>query len=233
MTSTRLPGKVLADLGGEPTLAFMIRRLKLSRGIDDIVVATTTNAADDPVVELAQKMSVGVWRGSENDVLQRVLDAARNHDADVIVELTGDCPLVDPAIVSNVIEQYHAARVDYVSNILVRTYPIGMDTQVFATSVLADVARRTSDAADHEHVSLYIYRHPEIYSLLNVPAPQHETWPDLRLTLDTIEDLQVIRAVHAALRHHGVGFTLNQILQFLHQHREVVAINASVQKKHV
>jgi spore coat polysaccharide biosynthesis protein SpsF len=228
MTSTRLPGKVLADVGGEPSLAVMIGRLKLVPEIDEIVVATTRNETDDAIAVLASECGVGVWRGSEDDVLQRVLEAAQHHEADVIVELTGDCPLIDPAIVSRVIRHYDAAGVDYVSNILERTYPIGMDTQVFKTSVLADVARRTSDRQDHEHVSLYIYRHPEIYSLSNVTAPPAETHPALRLTLDTKEDLIVLRAVHEALCREGRGYPLARILAFLDANPDVRQANERV-----
>jgi spore coat polysaccharide biosynthesis protein SpsF len=171
---------------------------------------------------------VGVWRGSEDDVLQRVLDAAVHYDAGVIVELTGDCPLIDPAIVSHVIRQYRAMSVDYVSNVLERSYPIGMDTQVFATKVLTDVARRTSDANDHEHVSLFIYRHPEIYSLANVRAPSGVTRPDLRLTLDTPEDLDTLSAVHDALRSQGPDYSLADMLAFLDANPQVATGNAHV-----
>ena len=228
MTSTRLPGKVLADMGGEPALAVMIERLRLVPELDAIVVATTVNPTDDPVAALAEAHGVGVWRGSEEDVLQRVLDAATHHGVDAIVELTGDCPLMDPAIVSRVIRHYRAANVDYVSNILERSYPIGMDTQVFSTQVLADVARRTQDPADREHVSLHIYRHPEIYSLSNVRAPATETRPDLRLSLDTQEDLAVLRAVHESLRPEGTGYPLARMLAFLDANPQVAEINAQI-----
>ena len=228
MTSSRLPGKVLADLAGSPVLAIMVERLRLIPELDRIVIATTVNKEDDAVEALARDLGVGFWRGSEDDVLQRVLDAAVHHDADVIVELTGDCPLIDPAIVSGVIRRYRDAGVDYVSNVIERSYPIGMDTQVFATAVLADVARRTTDVADHEHVSLFIYRHPEIYSLSNVRAPSGETRPDLRLTLDTPEDLATLCAIHRALRPQGPGYSLADMLAFLDANPRVAAQNAHV-----
>lgn len=228
MTSSRLPGKVLTDLAGSPVLAVMVERLKLVPELDQIVIATTVNKDDDGVEALARDLGVGFWRGSEDDVLQRVLDAAVHHEADVIVELTGDCPLIDPAVVSRVIRHYRDAGVDYVSNVLERSYPIGMDTQVFATAVLTDVARRTTDAADHEHVSLFIYRHPEIYTLSNVKAPDSEMRQDLRLTLDTPEDLATLRAVHRALRPKGSGYSLADILAFLDANPQVAAQNAHI-----
>lgn len=227
--STRLPGKVLAEISNRPALEIMVERLRLVPELDGIVIATTTAAADDAIEQFARRLGVGSWRGSEDDVLARVLDAATAHEADVIVELTGDCPLIDPAIVSRVVRHYRHAGVDYASNVLTRTYPIGMDTQVFSRAILADVARRTDDATDREHVSLYIYRHPEIYSLANVPAPPEETRPDLRLTLDTAEDLAVIRAVHSALATtEGPGFPLSSILGFLDARPDIAGINAAV-----
>lgn len=233
MTSSRLPGKVLADLAGAPVLAVMIERLRRVPELDAIVIATTDNASDDPVEALARQLQVDVWRGSEDDVLQRVLDAAVQHGADTIVELTGDCPLIDPAIVSKVVRRYRASGADYVSNTLRRSYPIGMDTQVFSTPVLADAAGRTSDPADREHVSLYIYRHPELYALDNVRAPAAETRPDLRLTLDTAEDLRVLRAVHEALQGEGPGYPLARILAFLDAHTDIAAVNAHVEHRWV
>jgi spore coat polysaccharide biosynthesis protein SpsF len=233
MTSTRLPGKVLAPCEGKPMLELMVERLRHVPQLDGIVVATTTNATDDPVEALCRRLGIGWWRGSEDDVLQRVLDAARAHKADVIIELTGDCPLIDPAIVSRVIEAYRAAPVDYCSNVLTRSWPIGMDTQIFATDVLADVARRTDDVNDHEHVSLFIYRHPEIYSLRGIEAPAAEHRPELRLTLDTPEDLQVIRAIFAALRSEDPAFPLGRMLAWLEANPAVAAINAKVRHRHV
>ena len=233
MTSTRLPGKVLKEAVGKPMLELMIERLKRVPSLDGIVVATTVNAADDPVAALAEKLGVGLWRGSENDVLSRVLDAAIHHRIDVIVETTGDCPLIDPAAVEDCIRAYRAAKVDYVSNVLERSYPIGLDTQVFATSILADVARRTNDPADREHVSLYIYRHPETYSLRNVPAPAALARPDLALTLDTPEDYALIEAVFAALYPKNPAFTLADVLALLDRRPEIAQINAHVRRKKV
>ncbi len=231
MTSTRLPGKVLKEAVGKPMLELMIERLRRVPSLDGIVVATTTNATDDPVEALARRLGVGVWRGSEDDVLQRVLDAARHHQIDVIVETTGDCPLIDPALVEDCIRTHRSAKVDYVSNVLERGYPVGMDTQVFATSVLADVARRTDDTSDHEHVSLYIYRHPEIYSLCNVPAAGALRRPDLALTLDTPEDYDLIKSVFEALYPKNPAFALADVLELLDRHPEIAAMNSHVRRK--
>ena len=233
MTSSRLPGKVLMQAVGKPMLQHMIERLKRVPSLDGIVVATTINSADDAVAELAKRLDVGFHRGSEEDVLNRVLDAAYSHNVDIIVETTGDCPLIDPAVVEHCIQCYFGADVDYVSNVIKRTYPIGMDTQVFATDILADVAARTDDPDDHEHVSLYIYRHPELYRLLNFPGPPELARPDLALTLDTAEDFQLISNILEALYPSNPKFGLADILRLIDANPELCEVNAHVQRKHV
>lgn len=233
MTSSRLPGKVLKEIVGQPVLALMIERLKRVPSIDQIVIATTDLPTDDPVEALANDLNVGVFRGSEDDVLDRVLKAAQAYDADVIIETTGDCPLIDPVIVEDCIQAYKRAGVDYLSNVLKRTYPIGMDTQVFATDILADVAKRTDDPDDHEHVSLFIYRHPDLYSLENVAAPDHHTAPDLALTLDTAEDFELIKSIFEGLYPDNPTFDLDDILTLLAQRPELQTKNAHVKRKTV
>lgn len=233
MTSTRLPGKVMASLHGAPALERMVERLRRVRGADGIVLCTTVNAADDILADLAGRLEIGCHRGSEHDVLSRVLDAAHAFGVETIVETTGDCPLIDPSIVDEVIAAYRASPVDYCSNVLERCYPIGMDTQVFSTAVLADAARRTDDPEDREHVSLYIYRHPEIYSLRHVPAPAYRHRPTQRLTLDTPEDLELIRRIYDALHPRDSAFGLDDILALLDSIPEWVAINADVRHRWV
>lgn len=232
MTSSRLPGKVLMDVAGKPILQHMIERLSRVPTLDGVVVATTGNKEDAPVVALAKSLGVGHYCGSEDDVLKRVLDAARAYEVDVIVETTGDCPLIDPAIVEACIQGYLAADVDYLSNVLKRTYPRGMDTQVFSTDILADVALRTNDPEDHEHVSIYIYRHPENYSLKNMPGPPELTCPDLGLTLDTPEDLELIRRIFDALYPNKPDFDLADVFALLRENPSLVKLNAHVKRRH-
>ena len=233
MTSSRLPGKVLMRAVGKPMLQHMIERLKRVPSLDGIVVATTVNTADDAVAQLAERLGVGYHRGSEDDVLQRVLDAAYSYNVDIIVETTGDCPLIDPALVEHCIQGYLGADVDYVSNVIERTYPIGMDAQVFATEILADVAARTDDPNDHEHVSLYIYRHPEQYRLFNLSGPAELTRPDLALTLDTAEDYLLLSNILEALYPSNPKFDLADILRFIDANPELCQVNDHVKRKHV
>jgi spore coat polysaccharide biosynthesis protein SpsF len=222
MGSSRMAGKSMAVLAGRPSLAHVVARLRRSRHLDGIVVATPDGAENDPIRACACAEDVPCFSGSEDDVLGRTLGAARSVGADVIVQVTGDCPLADPRIVDRVIEAYWHARPDYASNCLLRSYPDGMDVEVFATAVLAEADRATTDPADREHVSLYTYGHPERYRLLNVPAPAEHTWPDLRLTLDTPEDYRVIGAIYDALHPGNPAFGLPETLAWLRAHPEVL-----------
>src|SRR6266511_3391616 len=132
MGSRRLPGKTLAPIMGRPTLELLVERLRRAKQVDEVVVATTTEPEDDSIEELCRQLQVGCFRGSSEDVLDRVLRAAQEFRASLIVEMTGDCPLLDPAVVDDVISLYLSAKYDYVSNIVERTYPRGLDTQVFS-----------------------------------------------------------------------------------------------------
>jgi spore coat polysaccharide biosynthesis protein SpsF len=233
MTSTRLPGKIVRPILGRPLLELLIERLSRAQRLDHIVVATTSNPSDDGVEELTRRVGVGCFRGSEEDVLDRVLQAARAAGADVIVEITGDSPLIDPAIVDLVVEVYQANRCDYVSNALKQTFPIGLDTQVFSTAVLEQVAHLTNDPTDHEHVSLYIYEHPERFSLHNLESGLPDKYWNLRLTLDTLEDLALIRAIYEELYPKNPSFGLRDILELLERRPELIDLNHHIQQKQV
>ena len=231
MRSTRLPGKVLLPLLGRPLLERMIERLRRARRADVIVVATTTNPADDPIVALADSIGVASYRGSELDVLARVLEAARSVGADLIVETTADCPLIDPGVVDQLIQTFGANQVDYCANVLRPTYPRGLDVQVFPTRVLAEVANLTTDPADREHVSLYIYEHPDRYRLLNVASGLPDDLADLRLTVDTPEDFELVTRVYEALYPGKPDFGLADLATLFAARPDLRAINQHVRQK--
>lgn len=233
MGSSRLPGKVLRPILGRPMLALMIERLRRVRLADRIVVATTDHRADDPIADLAAALGVGCHRGSETDVLGRVLDAARSEEAELIVETTADCPLIDPAVVDQVIATFRSNTVDYCSNVLTPTYPRGLDVQVFPTAVLAEVASLTNDPTDREHVSLFIYEHPERYRLLNVASGLPDENRDLRLTVDTAEDLALVTRVFAELYDSTPNFALADILALMTRQPALRTRNQSIQQKTV
>lgn len=233
MTSTRLPGKIMRPVLGKPLLELLVERIKRAQGVDEVVIATTTNADDDQVESLTQRLGIGCFRGSEHDVLDRVLRAAHAFDADLIVEITGDCPLIDFQVIDKLLEVYHANDYDYVANVLRRTYPRGLDTQVFATSVLDEVARLTDDPVDHEHVSLYIYEHPERFELHNVESGLPEEYWDLRLTVDTPDDFELIRRIYEELYPSNPAFTIEDIVKLFQRQPELRSINEHISQKAV
>lgn len=231
--STRLPGKVLKPILGEPMLGRMIERILRARTIDSVVVATSTSPADDAVAEAATHAGADTFRGSEEDVLARVVGAAQSHNADVIVETTGDCPLHEPAIVDKVVADYLLGGADFVGNIHPYTTPRGTDVRVFSTAALAEIERSSNDPADREHVSLHFWEHPDRYRLRNVATdfPGHAT--EYRLTVDTQQDFDLISAIFGELYPQNPRFTITDVLSLLGQRPELAAMNADVQQKAV
>ncbi len=232
MTSTRLPGKVLMDLGGKPVLEVLIDRLGRVERLDGVIVATTVNAADDPIVALAERLGVGYFRGSEDNVLERVLLAAKAHDVDVIVETTGDNPLLDPVVVERCIGEFLFRGCDYLANNLAATYPDGIDVQTFWTRVLEEGAALADTPEEREHVTACIKRRPERFSIVNLEAPPEHVGPEIVITLDTEEDLQVIRAVVERLGTDNPAFGVEDIIRLFLSDPALGAINGSVPRKY-
>lgn len=242
MTSSRLPGKVLKEMDGKPVLEILIDRLKRSKYINEIVIATTSNDADDRIEELGKELNVAVFRGSEDDVLGRVVGAVETLKGDIIVEITGDCPLMDPEVMDSVIEEYieNYPEYDYVTNIgyvenEVREIPIGMDIRVFTFKDLKYISEITDDPEDREHVSLYFFRTGKNkYKLFNIKTP--DKWKrdySVRLALDTKEDFQFIEKIYTELNKINKEFGLEDILNFLDENKELLKINSEVIQKTV
>ena len=231
MTSTRLPGKVMKPILNKPMFEYQLERLARVERADGVVVACTTNKADAPIVELCRRLGVAVFRGSEEDVLSRYYGAAKAHRADVIVRVTSDCPLIDPEVIDAVIRCYYSApgRYDYVSNTLERTYPRGMDCEVFSFRILEEVFIEATDLPDREHVTPFIYRQPQRYHLSNVPYIEdqsHHRW-----TVDTLEDFELIKRMMEALYTTNRHFTMQDCLVLLDRYPDWTEINANVEQK--
>lgn len=225
--SSRLPGKVLEDLGGRPVLAWVVAAARAARGVDRVVVATTEVARDDAVVELAGELGVEVVRGSEDDVLDRFLLAARVTEADAVVRLTADCPLLDPVLIGAVVAAWRAdPTLEYVSSTLVRTLPRGLDVEVASRGVLEHIGP-VATGHDRVHVTSRLYATPgEFRSLGLVVAPPAE---DLRVTLDTRDDLVMLRAVVAELGDRASDW--RSLVSLLRARPEIVALNGHVRQK--
>jgi len=231
MSSTRLPGKTLMDLGGRPVVDHVIERARASRLASDVWVATTTDATDDVLVAHLDELDVPYVRGSLDDVLARYVEAAEASHADAIVRITCDCPLIDPEVIDKVIEAYHALpQVDYCSNTLRRTYPIGMDTEAFSREALVCASLEGMRAPEREHVTPYIYQHPEIFCLRNVEAPQWATRPELRLTVDELADLDALRALVSQV---GPDASLREIMVAIEDNPRLAELNREVPHRHV
>ena len=231
MTSSRLPGKVLMSALGQPMLHHLVARLRAAPSIDEIVLATTTNATDDPLVEFAKKEKIRVFRGSEADVMARVIGAAEFADADVIVEITGDCPIIDPDIVEQTIRMYKSHDAVYASNGIIRSYPDGMDTQVFGLKTLQRSAAMTNDPQDREHVSLHMCKHPELFPQVHLIAPPSLHWPELGLTLDEPADYELIKRIIEYFGESRPLFSCLDVINLLHENPEWVEINSAVKRK--
>lgn len=233
MTSTRLPGKVLMPLAGEPALGRMIKRLQRSKYLDGIVVATTINKADDTIVKLADNLQVKYFRGSEMDVLGRVLGAAQSVKADIIVELTGDCPLMDWRLVDRGVEEFFSGKYDCAANVIKRSFPDGFDVQVFPASVLAEIDKLTDDPVDREHVSYYIYRHEEKYRINHWLADKKYFWPELRVTLDEKDDYELLNIVFEKLLLVDEDFSYVDVINLFKKNPDLLKINENVKAKEI
>lgn len=234
MTSSRLPGKVLMDLAGRPMLAQQLKRLKRCTQADEIVVATTTNATDDPVVALAQSEDVRWYRGSEMDVLSRYAGAAREAKADVIIRVTADCPLIDPEETDRVIDALlvNRERCDYASNVVERTYPRGLDTEALFADALERVNRLAQSLAAREHVTYFILnQHPELFMIWSVTDSENNS--GLRWTVDMEEDLDMVRRLYQEM---GLGEQVvpyKEVVRYVLAHPALAALNAHVIQKEV
>ena len=225
--STRLPGKALMDLGGRPVLGWVVRAAQAATWIDEVIVATSTSAGDDAVADLAGSVGVAVVRGSEEDVLSRFVAALDAHPADAVVRLTADCPLLDPTLIDAVAGAWAAAPVhDYVSTVLVRCLPRGLDVELVTARALRAVDRMAT-GHDRVHVTSGVYADPTAYRLLGLCVTPPAD--DLRVTLDTAADLALLRALVAELPDAPPAW--RDVVAILRARPDLVAINAEVEQK--
>lgn len=202
MNSSRLPGKILEPLDGRPALDMLVRRVRLARTVSELVIATTDDPLDDPVASLADEAGIACFRGGEEDVLGRYVGAAALTDSPIIVRITGDCPLIDPGVLDQVVDRLAAdASADYASNVEPRRYPWGLDVEAFTRSTLDELDGLSRSADEREHVTLSLYTtHADRFRRVSVIAPGDDS--DLRWTLDYPEDLAFLQRITTDL---GLG----------------------------
>ncbi|MGE4265183.1 MAG: NTP transferase domain-containing protein [Desulfovibrio sp.] len=224
--STRLPGKVLADLCGRPLLARVLERVAACPGIDAIMVATTTLPDDAALAPLAREAGAEVFHGSADDVLERYCLAARQAKAEVVVRITADDPFKDPGVIAALLETFAQGGHDYVSNTLSPSYPEGLDTEVFSREALERAHRDAAKPFEREHVTPFIWMRPQDFRLRNISCPQDLS--ALRLTVDTPADLELARALYAELLRLGRPFFLDDITALLDARPDLLALMPQV-----
>ena len=231
MTSTRLPGKVLLPVAGRPLLSWQLDRMRLARRLDRIVIATTTNATDDPIVAWCRAQGCDVTRGSEADVLSRYAQAAVQFGAGTVVRLTSDCPLIDPALIDSAVERFVGAGCDYLSNMLHPSFPYGLAVEVMTARALAQAQQEAVDPQECEHVTPFIYWRPgrfRLESLTTSPDCSQHRW-----TVDTPQDFELVSHILHAMAARHPGFSWREVLDLLDRHPEWVKINAQIEQKAV
>jgi spore coat polysaccharide biosynthesis protein SpsF len=230
MGSTRLPGKVMADLSGRPMLVRVVERTSKARTLDDVVVATTRQTEDDVIVKMCLEYKYSFFRGSREDVLDRYYRAASISGAGVVVRITSDCPLIEPDIIDMVVDKFrNYSGADYVSNTLKRTFPRGLDVEVFSFNALRVAWKEDKNPAWREHVTQYIKRNPDVFSVHNVAGDVD--YSHMRWTVDTSEDLEFVRRIYNYFRNDTFHWT--EVLELLKNHPDWLEINRHVRQKSV
>jgi spore coat polysaccharide biosynthesis protein SpsF len=247
MSSSRLPGKILADIAGQPMLARVFARTSRAAAVSETLFATTTDASDDPVAEYCDWSGIPVRRGSLYDVLDRYYRSAKEAKADVVVRITADCPVIDPALIDDVVRTLLEGEYDFVCNRLpppwTRTYPIGLDTEVCTFAALERAWKEAKEPQQREHVMPYFYEGVELTTVnrqlqtgtsprgFNIALLHHPTdFGDYRWTVDTPEDLEFIRQVYARFNGRD-DFSWKDVLDLVHDNPDLMTINAGVQHK--
>ncbi len=234
-SSKRLPKKVLKPLpyqGNVTVLQHVIRRVKKAKKVDDVVVATTFNEEDDIIIRISNEEDVKWFRGSEEDVLERYYLCALENKADIIVRVTSDCPCIDSAVIDLIVKEHIKGRYDYTSNTIMRSYPRGMDVEVFNFNALEEAYRKSTRTYEREHVTPYIYKTcPKIFRIGNVIAPKDLSFPDIRITIDTNEDYALLCAVFDFLYYENEFFNLKDIINLFNKKPWLRLINEKVEQK--
>ncbi len=231
MNSSRLPGKMMLEAGGMPILGHLIRRLKNVPSLDKIILATTTNDNDQILVDYALEQHINIYRGSEDNVMERVIEAAEENKTDLIVEVTGDCPIIDHNIIEQLIRIFLFNNADYVSNLKVKSYPDGMEAQIYKLDTLKKSSLMTTDNLDLEHVTRHIRNNEKLFSNLNLVAPPDLYWPELGLTLDELEDYKLIENIINFFEMAGNPlFSCDDVIKYLKESPHLLEINKNIKR---
>ncbi len=229
LSSTRLPGKVLLEIEGRPMLSYMLERVTASKRIDQLVVATSTESSDNPIVDFCRQGGIPCYRGSLENVLDRYYQAALKAKCDVVVRLTSDCPLIDPRIIDAVIDAFQSAQFDFAANTVPpegSTYPDGMDVEVFSFEALERAWKEAKKPSEREHVTFYFWKNPQLFSTLRFDL--RENLADYRLTVDYPEDFEVISSLFRNLYKKNPNFSMQDIIAFLKTNPDIKIKNSHI-----
>ncbi|AEE96752.1 cytidylyltransferase domain-containing protein [Mahella australiensis] len=232
MGSERLPGKVMMDICGKPVIAHVIERLKKCKHLDGIVLATSAKEDDRILLDVAQQYDIDACAGSENDVLSRYVQASQRFHGDIIVRVTGDCPLIDPYIVDQLITEFKQCNCDYMRLDVPDTYPRGLDAEIFTFEALKRANERAGGNGKYrEHVTLIMYRQPQYFSICCKKAPPHLTRPQYRFCVDTMEDFKLVVSIFENIYKPDSFIRAADIVNFLDKNPSLLAINASIHQR--
>ena len=227
MGSTRLPGKVLMDVNDIPLLEIMLSRVTKSKLLDQVIIATSNHSNDNQIEEFCKKNNYECFRGSENDVLSRYYKCAKQNNADVVVWLTADCPLIDPKIIDSVINYFWEKGVDYAGNTVppeTSTFPDGSDVEVFTIKSLEKAYKEAKDPKDREHVTFYLWKYN--HGFTTAQFSQSNDWSKYRFTVDYPEDFEFVKLVYENLYHENPNFGMDDIIKLLKKKPELLDINS-------
>ncbi len=231
MGSTRLPGKVMKEVMGKSLLEYLLERLKRVQRADDICVATTVKSQEQPILDLCESLSVKTFRGSEDNVLERYFMAAQEMQADAIVRVTSDCPLIDPGEIDKLIEQYYLEKYDFISDVPGRSYPLGMGSEIFSFEALDKAHKNAKTAPEREHVTPYLYWNPQIFRLGACPYGNKKNQKDHRWTVDAPEDFQLVSKIIENLYPRNPEFSIEDIFNLIEKNPKWKKINEHVIQK--
>lgn len=230
MGSTRLPGKIMKKIEQKTVLEYVISSLEKSEFIQEIIIATTKNKEDDVIEDKVKKLGKKIYRGSQDNVLERYTFAARENKLDIVIRITSDCPLIDVNIVDSIIKEFIDKKPDYISNTIKRTYPRGMDCEVFSINALERAYRDAESESDKEHVTPYIYKNPDKFKISNYCADEDNS--KYRITLDVEEDFEVISFIIKEINNKMLDFSYESVIKII-EDSKIYTINQHVEQKKI
>lgn len=231
MGSTRLPGKIFQDLSGKPILEHVIDRCEKSKA-NTVIVATSTKKENDIIEKFCEDKEILFFRGSEEDVLERYYECAKENGLDIIIRITSDCPLIDPETINHCLEKFESEKVDYLSNAHERSFPRGLDVEVFSFETLEKAHKEAKEKPYREHVTPFIYNNPDKFSIGSLIAEEMLRRPEIRLTVDTPEDLKLMKIIYKRLYKNGF-VKIAEVMEFLENNEDLSKINFESEKEQI